>query len=97
MSNPKYDNPIDPTPPKDGDGKYWLDDMKNVNKIIWVLSAVCAGLIISDFFYHKHVVYEFENWFGFYGFFGFFLPFVLVLLARGLRNILMRGEDYYDR
>ena len=54
------------------------------------------GLIIADLFYHKHVVYDFENWFGFYGLFGFFLPVVLVLLAQALRKILMRDEDYYD-
>ena len=82
---------------QDAGKKYWIDDMNNVKKIFWLLVIVCAALMISDLFYHKHIVYEFENWFGFFGFFGFFLSFALVLTARELRKILMRDEDYYDR
>ena len=73
-----------------------MDDKRNITKILCVLAAACAGLMIADLFYHKHVVYDFENWFGFYGLFGFFLPVVLVLLALAFRKILMRREDYYD-
>ena len=97
MSNPKQKHQNGPVTAKDGGKKYWLDNMNNVNKILWTLAAACAGLMIADLFYHKHVVYDFENWFGFYGFLGFFLPVVLVLSARELRKILMRDEDYYDR
>ena len=96
MSDPHHDHHPSPVPPEDGGKYYWLDDKTNRAKILWVLVAVCAGLIIADLFYHKHVVYDFENWFGFYGLFGFFLPVVLVLLAQALRKILMRDEDYYD-
>ena len=97
MGDPHHDHQTTPVPPEDSGKKYWLDDMKNVNKILWALAAVCAGLMIAEFFYHKHVVYDFENWFGFYSFVGFFLPVFLVLSARELRKILMRDEDYYDR
>ena len=97
MSDPSRNHQTAQVPSEDGGKNYWLDDRKNVNKVLWTLAAICAGLMIADFFYHKHVVYEFENWFGFYGFFGFFLPVVFVLSARQLRKILMRDEDYYDR
>ena len=80
-----------------GGKRYWLDDMRNVHKLFWALVVVCALLFLSDAFYHKHVVFGFENWFGFFGLFGFFVSFALVLAARELRKFLMRDEDYYDR
>lgn len=76
---------------------YWLDDVSNVHKIFWVLVFVCGTLFLADAFYEKHVVYEFENWFGFFGLFGFLGSFALVLIARELRKVLMRKENYYDR
>ena len=80
------------------DGKrYWLDDMRNVHKLFWALVVVCALLFLADAFYHKHVHFSFEKWFGFFGLFGFSVSFALVLVARELRKILMRDEDYYDR
>jgi hypothetical protein len=80
------------------DGKhYWLDDMRNVHKLFWALVVLCILLFLSDAFYEKHVVFEFEHWFGFFGLFGFTLSFALVLTARELRKILMREEEYYDR
>ena len=87
----------DKTPENNDDKTYWLDDMQNVYKVFWALVTVCALLFLSDAFYHKHVVYEFENWFGFFGLFGFIVSFVLVLTAREMRKFLMRDEDYYDR
>ncbi|MDP6430256.1 MAG: hypothetical protein QGH73_12890 [Rhodospirillales bacterium] len=87
----------DPVPEKDAGKRYWLDDMRNVHKLFWALVAVCALLLLADVFYEKHVVFAFENWFGFFGFFGFILSFGLVLTAKELRKILMRDEDYYDR
>lgn len=86
-----------PDTAKKPEKKYWLDDMKNVNKVFYALLMVCALLMLTDLLYEKHVIYEFEGWFGFFGFFGFFLSFALVLTARELRKILMRDEDYYDR
>jgi hypothetical protein len=35
--------------------------------------------------------------FGFYGWFGFVACVALVLIAKQLRRIVMRPEDYYDR
>ena len=75
---------------------YWLDDMRNVNKIIWVLAAFCVGLFLADFFYHKHVHFAFENWIGFYGWYSFLACCFIVLSAKGLRKLLKRPENYYD-
>ena len=37
-----------------------------------------------------------EEWFNFYGFYGFIGCVFLVLMAKELRKLVMRDEDYYD-
>ena len=37
-----------------------------------------------------------EALFGFYGIYGFVACVILVLLAKEMRRILMRREDYYE-
>ena len=91
------ESPTDGVQEKNGGKRYWLDDMRNVRKIFWALVLVCGVLLLADAVYEKHVILSFENWFGFYGLFGFFVSFALVLVARELRKVLMRDEDYYDR
>lgn len=81
------------SPPKDK--QYWLDKPKNVNTLVYVLYAICAGFMLFDFFYHKHINFSFENWFGFFSWFGFIACVGLVLLATQMRKILKRDEDYY--
>ena len=76
--------------------KYWLDDSRNVAKIFWGLCGLCGGLTLLDFFYHKHVYFSWEDWIGFYGLYGFVSCLGLVLVAKQLRKVLKRGEDYYD-
>ena len=76
--------------------KYWLDERRNVTRLVYALTAACIALVVSDLFYHKHVVFGFEGWFGFYGFFGFAAFFFIVIAGKQLRKIVMRDEDYYD-
>jgi hypothetical protein len=84
--------------PKRGDERrYWLDDPSNVTKIVWILTAACIGLLLADAVYEKHGLFEIEHLFGFYALFGFVAYVGLIFLAKGLRTILMRPEDYYDR
>lgn len=80
-----------------GEAPRWLDDKRNVKKIIYALFAVCAALFAADAFYHKHPYFEAESWFGFYAVYGFVMCVGLVLAAKGMRVFLMRDEDYYDR
>ena len=84
------------TPSNDGK-TYWLDDMRNVRKIVWGLVFACAGLFVADAFYQKHAYFSAENWFGFYALYGFFMCVGLVLVAKVIRIFLMRDEDYYDK
>ena len=80
------------------DGKaWWLDDPRNVDKVVWTLYGVCALLMALDVFIDRHGEFEIEHVFGFYGFYGFFGSVGLVLTAKQLRRVLMRPEGYYDR
>lgn len=76
---------------------YWLDKKENVSKIYYALCGVCIALFLSDFVYHKHVVFPMEGWFGYYALYGFASAWTLVLLAKQLRRVIGRPEDYYDR
>ena len=76
--------------------KGWFDEPRNVTRIVYGLAAICAGLVFADLFYHKHVHFGFEEWFGIWGFFGFAAFFFIVLAGKQLRKVLMRDEDYYD-
>ena len=75
--------------------RYWLDDRRNVRKVLFALYGACALLIAADLFYHRHALLEFERWFGFYGIYGFVACVVLVLAAKGLRKLVARPNDYY--
>ncbi|UTW53311.1 hypothetical protein KFF05_08170 [bacterium SCSIO 12827] len=77
--------------------RYWLDDQKNVRKIIITLFIVCGLLFLADGFYEKHSHFGFEDVFGFYAIYGFVMCVILVLAAKVMRIFLMRDEDYYDR
>ncbi len=80
----------------DRERRYWLDDPRNVDRIVHGLYALCALLLAIDLFPYKHSHYPFADWFGFYAFYGFFCCVGLVLTAKGLRVFVKRDEDYYD-
>ena len=65
--------------------------------MLWALVAICIVTIGADFVYHRHIVHPWEGVWGFYAIYGFVACVVLVLVAKELRKLLMRAEDYYDR
>lgn len=78
--------------------KDWLDDARNVNRLIGALVVACIALVIVDAFYAKQVHLAIEESFPvFYGVYGFIAYCVIVLSAKALRRLLKRDEDYYDR
>lgn len=74
----------------------WFDEPKNVNKIVWTLVALCVASVGAELFFHKHTHYGFQELPGFDALYGFISCVLLVLAAKQLRKVLMRGEDYYD-
>ena len=77
--------------------KYWLDKPRNVKKLLIILYVVCALLLLTDVFYHKHAIISLEESFGFYGIYGFVACVILVVIAKEMRRLLGREEDYYER
>jgi len=70
---------------------------------LWILIVstviVCIGLFCVDFFFHRHEIenISWESWYGFYAIYGFAAYTFIVIAAHGLRKLVMRKEDYYDR
>ena len=78
------------------DRKHFFDDPGNVKKVLRIFYVICAGLLLADLAYHRHVVHEWEGLWGFYALYGFVACVALVLIAKEMRKLLMRREDYYD-
>lgn len=74
----------------------FFDKPENVQIILRVFYVCCALLFIADFFVHRHTYHALEEWPGFYPLYGFAGCVVLVLIAKEMRKVLMRKEDYYD-
>ncbi|MDH3596674.1 MAG: hypothetical protein OEU09_05265 [Rhodospirillales bacterium] len=76
--------------------KHIFDKPENVKRLLWIFYAICAGLFLIDAVFHRHVIHAWENLFGFYSVFGFVACVVLVLVAKEMRKVLMRKDNYYD-
>ncbi len=72
------------------------DRKKNVNLLFRVLYAVSFILVVLDLFVHRHTEHPWEHVIAFYPIYGFVGIVILVLVAKVLRKIVMRPEDYYD-
>ncbi|XVV00228.1 hypothetical protein ACQPW3_22545 [Actinosynnema sp. CA-248983] len=79
------------------DDRRWLDEPRNVTRLVRWLTVVCVLAFAADFFYRKTPHFAVEGWFGFYAGYGFLGSVGLVLTAKWLRRVLRRDEDYYER
>jgi len=79
------------------DKRHLFDDPRNVRRVVRGLVAACVVLVGLDLVLHRHVAHPWEGLFGFYALYGFVACVLLVLLAKELRKLLMRDEDYYER
>ena len=75
----------------------WLDDPAHVTLIYRVLIGSCLALVGIGFLVAAEGHFWWEQSAGFYAIYGFVSCVSLVLLARGLRRLVKRSEDYYDR
>ena len=82
--------------PPPGEAPGFFDKPGNVRAIFYTLYAICAVLVIADFVYHRHIYHPWESLPAFYPIYGFLGIVVLVLVAKQLRRVVMRDEDYYD-
>lgn len=76
--------------------KHLFDNPDNVKLLVRILFGSCITLFAMDLVIHRHTVHPWESFTGFYAIYGFLACVILVLLARELRKLVMRDEDYYD-
>jgi len=72
------------------------DKPRNVARLLNVFYALCVVLVLMDLVVHRHVTHPWERFFGFHAFYGFVACWTLVVVAKQMRKILMRDQDYYD-
>lgn len=76
---------------------HWLDRPRNVTRLVHLLYAACAALLLADLVYRRETHFTFEAWFGFFAAFGFAAYVGIVISAKLLRRLISRPEDYYER
>ena len=73
----------------------WVE--RNARLIFWALVGICLALLGAELFYEHHAYFEVDGLPGFYAVFGFIAFVFIVYAGKGLRRLIMRNEDYYDR
>ena len=76
--------------------KHLFDNPKNIKRVVQALVACCVVLFLLDGVIHRHTSHAWEEVFGFYPIYGFVSCVVLVLIAREIRKVVMRDEQYYE-
>lgn len=76
--------------------KHLFDNPRNVERLLRVFYATCILLVVVDFFVHRHIVMAWEKLPAFYALYGFVACVLLVVLAKLMRKVVMRKEEYYD-
>ncbi|HAP93076.1 MAG TPA: hypothetical protein DCM26_00430 [Desulfotomaculum sp.] len=72
-------------------------DRPRNKKILWIAYiGVLLALAVADFFIPKHSYFSWDGTPVFYALFGFVACVLLVVIAKNLRPLLKRREDYYD-
>lgn len=75
---------------------YLFDKPKNVSRLLNGFYVSCVLLVIADFIVHRHIGFAWEEIPAFYAVYGFAACVVLVVIAKKMRKIVMRKENYYD-
>lgn len=81
---------------KQHDKQHFFDKPENVNRVLKVFYGICIILVIADFVLHRHIGFDWEKIPAFYSIYGFVACVLLVIVAKQMRKVLMRKEDYYD-
>ena len=80
----------------------WMDKPETVKRLFTVFYVVCALLVLAELLLlgaenaHPHPLEE-RMRFLVYPVYGFVSFWFLVLVARPMRSLLIRPEDYYER
>ncbi len=83
-------------PPKEPIG--WTDRPESVKRFFLIFYVIAGILFVAEFVLgrptdHPHPI---EHWPAFYSIYGFISFWFLVLVAKPMRSLLIRSEDYYE-
>lgn len=78
------------------DKPHFFDKPGNVQLVLTILYLTCGLLMLADFVVHRHVEHPLESLPGFYAVYGFVGCVSLVMVAKELRKLVKRREDFYD-
>lgn len=73
-----------------------FDKPENVKRFLLFFYAVLVLLLIIDFFIPKHADFPWEGATNFFALYGFVSCVLLIFIAKLLRIVIKRDEDYYD-
>ncbi|MDD9305175.1 MAG: hypothetical protein HUK40_23720 [Desulfobacter sp.] len=73
-----------------------FDKPENVRRLLKGFFAALVLILIAEAFVDMHAEFSVAHFFGFYAVFGFISYVTLIFVAKFLRKLIMRKEDYYD-
>ncbi|MCM2285934.1 MAG: hypothetical protein NDI81_14205 [Desulfobacula sp.] len=73
-----------------------FDNPKNIRRIHMFFFVALVLVLVAEAFVDMHGEFHMESFYGFYAVYGFISYVSLIAIAKLLRKILMRKEDYYD-
>jgi hypothetical protein len=73
-----------------------LDSQKNRSRVRAYFYVALVILMMVELFVPKHGHFPWEEAYGFYAAYGFIGCVSLIFIAKGLRWLVQRKEDYYD-
>ncbi len=76
--------------------EYFFDKPENVKWTMRGFYITCILLVVADFIIHRHIGLAWEEIPAFYAIYGFVACVTLVVIAKEMRKIVMRKENYYD-
>lgn len=77
--------------------RYFFDKPGNVKRVLYTFYAIAAALFLSEFVFERHADHALEEFWGFYAIYGFVACVTLVLVAKQMRKLLGRRENFYER
>ena len=73
-----------------------FDAPKNIRRLQIGFFAALVLVLIAEAFVDMHGQFYVEHFYGFYAVYGFMSYVLLIFIAKLLRKVLMRKEEYYD-
>ena len=74
-----------------------FDNPKNIKRMLYTMYAALVALLIADHFVDHHGHFGWEERPYFFAVYGFVACVAVIFAAKGLRWLLGRREDYYER